>query len=308
MIYLLYGEEQYLVNDELSRITKSHAGASIEKFISPKFSDLIEAISIPSLFSPNRLIIVEDLDFSQENEKFIPSISDLSDSVSLVIKNPEGLDKRSKTYKAIEARSEVHEFRMIPEWEEDKIAEFVKKGFEKQGKKISTDNAYLLVDGAGRNLGILSSEILKISTYAGEKQTIEKEDIEKLMARGGWDAFSLSQAVFLKNRALALKMAENLINDNEDPIALLGLLASQFRTLYKVKLLAGRGDNPSQISRRLKASQFYINKLFENSRIFKLDEIQNAMEAIYYTDLRLKSGYAAKSELSILISDILQNA
>lgn len=304
MIYLLFGEEQYLVKKTLSRVLAEHKDAAVEKLDAPELLSLVETINIPSLFAPQRVIIVDSLDLSEADDNFISCLSSLPQGVTLILKNPAGLDRRSKVFKAISSLGEVHECKPIPEWEESQVVEFVINAFAEYKKKIDTDLARILVEGVGRNLGLLQSEAQKITTYMGERAVVDKSDIEKLMVRSGWDAYSFAQAVLDKNCPLALKTLIELIREKENPVELLGLLSAQMRMLFKIKLLASMGQNPPQIAKRLKASPYYINRLYEASRNFKLEKLKDALGLLYNTDLKLKSGYDHKTELSLLVTEL----
>ena len=74
--------------------------------------------------------------------------------------------------------------------------------------------------------------------------------------------------------------------------------------LFKIKLLAAEGLPPPQIARRLKASPYYINRLYDASRNFTLAKLRDALGLLYNTDLRIKSGYDNKTELTLLVTEL----
>lgn len=304
MIYLLYGEEQLLIDKKLASILEKNKNAGVEKFDAPEPKILIETISIPSLFAPVRVLIITNLDLSGDVENLMDSFANLPPGISLIIKNPIGLDKRSKIYKTIESYGEVHEFKAIPQWEEESIIDFVIKTFADNKKKISRDGAYLLVEGVGRNLALISSEIEKICTYLGQKEEVEPKDLETIIVKSGWDAFSFAENVLNRNSSQAASLLQRLLRDKEDPIGLLGLLSSQFRTLYKIKLLSAKSPDPGQITRRLKASPFYIKKLLDKAKKFTLGELKRAIEIMYNADLAIKSGQKPENILALLVADL----
>src|SRR3989339_774926 len=163
MIYLLYGEEQFLVKEEYLRILAKHPNYSKEILQDVSASQIVEMVSMPSLFYPQRIIVLDEFDFEKSSDLLVDCLSNIPEGVIVIIKNPLEMDKRSKLYKMINSKGEVHEFKTIPEWEEDKAVSFVKKMFLRFGKKISDEDARFLVEGVGRNLSLLYSEIVKIT-------------------------------------------------------------------------------------------------------------------------------------------------
>ncbi|MBI5700973.1 DNA polymerase III subunit delta [Candidatus Saganbacteria bacterium] len=308
MIYLIYGEEQYLVRDFISRVIEKNKGAAIEKLDSPSLNSLVEIISIPSLFSPDRIIIAEDLALNEDSEKFASALQTMPPNLTLIIKKADGFDKRTKFYKTIEPICEIHEFKSIPEWEEGKLSEFVIGAFAKLNKKITRDNADILVENVGRNMALLNAEIEKISTYAGDKNTIEISDIEDVVTRSGWDSFAFVNLVVGRDYKNALKTIERLLSENEEPSNLLALASSQYRDMFKVKLLASNGASVNEIMGRMKkTSYYYINKLFMAVKHFRLEELEHGLERFYEADLKIKSGYSPRVVFPLLLSELMPN-
>ncbi|OGC08604.1 DNA polymerase III subunit delta [candidate division WOR-1 bacterium RIFOXYD2_FULL_36_8] len=305
MIYLIYGDEQFLVQEEYKSILDKNPDASVEKPQDVSDKQLVELIFMHSLFSPKRIIVLDGFDFENATDLLATSFSNIPEGVIVVIKNPVALDKRSKIYKIINAHGKTYEFKNIPEWEEEKVVDFVKRTFLRSGKSISNDDAYFLVEGVGRNLSLLNSEIDKISTYVGEKELIEKSDIETLMIRSGLDLFTLLNSMFEKNALIAFRAIKSLLKEKENPLSILAFLASQYRLLLKVKLLSSLGRDPSQIARELKSSPYYIKRLCDRSRIFNVNLLKEALLMMYDADLKMKSGYDSEIELSLLISNLV---
>ena len=129
-LYLLHGNEQFLIKKEISSILAKNPNASVEKDLSLDLKTLVEMASMPSLFSPERIYIVDSPDFSDDISFFINFLEGgIPSGVSIIIKNPESFDRRNKFYKVIEKHAKIIEFKKIPEWDEDKAAQFLVKIF-----------------------------------------------------------------------------------------------------------------------------------------------------------------------------------
>lgn len=115
-IYLLYGEERFLIRRELEQIKKLNPGAAVEILSEIPAAELAEKIFLPSLFSPSRILIINDFDFSDEAGALEKALACIPPSLTLVFVYPKNLDGRTRIYKAIEDQACEIECRRIPEW------------------------------------------------------------------------------------------------------------------------------------------------------------------------------------------------
>jgi len=303
-LYLLFGEERFLIKRKLAEILNQHPGAEIVTLEEPKTAELIEKITTPSLFNPQRVFMVSNYPLFSGEEEIMTLLTNLPAGVILIFDSPPDLDRRKKIFKIIEEKGEVVECRSIPEWQEEELIAGVAALAGELGKTINRSGAELLIEFTGRNLGLLHSELEKLAVYIKDRQEIKEEDIRLLSPRIGVDAYSLSGALLRRDQKGALASLRHLLNDREDPVGLLGLLAVEFRTLYKTKLLKKRGLNQYQISQQIKSSPYFISKILGAVDRFGEEELESDLKLLYQTDLRLKSGFDSRVELELLVTEL----
>lgn len=309
MIYIIYGEEQYLIDEKIKSIVNQNKSASIDKCASPKSAELSEMLMIPSLFSPQKIIIVDSFDMSLLSSELLSAIKSIPDAIILVFKNPEGMDFRNKLQKELSQKSTVLEYKEIPEWEEETVIDFIVKKFKELKKEISRENAGLIVQSIGRNLSLIDSEIEKIATYLGHKSIVGHVDLENMISAEFWGNFSLINAMFARDNKKALVLLNKMLKDNEEPVKVLSFLSSQFSTLNKVKYLSQKGLNANQMAARLKrVSPYYIKKLIDVAARFSMEEVGAALRNMLESDIRMKSGYNQRLELEMLVANTYSNA
>lgn len=289
MINLIIGDEEYLIAEELKRIREKFKDRAFEKLKDPSSSELTENLSLPSLFSPSRLVFVSDFDFKNDDEALLSALKNLDPQIELVFVSPRNLDRRRGNYKLI---ASIKEFKGFADWEDDQASEWVAQYARSLGKEIVKDAAELLVAISGKNLFALSSEIQKLAAYCGEKKRIEEEDILALASNQDFNVFSFTEALKNKNLSQALRLLEKMIKNNEEMVPLLGLIFSQFRALLLAK------------TNRLKAGGYYLKKCLEQSRKFTAPALWGILEKIYASDLRLKKGESGKAVMPLLTEEI----
>jgi DNA polymerase-3 subunit delta len=98
-------------------------------------------------------------------------------------------------------------------------------------KRLSRQAEALLKDRVGGNMRLLQSELEKLALYA-EGAVIEPADVELLVARAREEEFlELSDALQKRDLRAALRYADDALDQETHPLALLGTISSIVRTL-----------------------------------------------------------------------------
>lgn len=109
------------------------------------------------------------------------------------------------------------------------------------GKAITDEAIVKLLEMVGPNMLQLQMEIEKMALYLGEELEITRELVEDLVAKTlEHDAFKMLNAYLEHNQEEALKIYHDLLRQKEEPIKLVGLLASNIRTMTQVFYLQKR--------------------------------------------------------------------
>ncbi len=303
-VYLLFGEERFLVRQELAGIISKYPGAETENLSDIAPGQLLEVLFTPSLFSPQKIFIVHDFDFSADGAERLAALADIPPGTVVVFVDPQ-FDRRTKVFKGIEPLVDAIECKKLSEWDEDRVVAWIIKTANDLKKTISRDNARLLLDYIGFDLGTLYSEIEKLTVYLDKKKEIDKEDIERMVSRTGYDVYTLSGALLKKDKKTAFASLNQLFTDKEDAFETIGFIASQYRILYKIKLLQKRRMDQYQISRAAKASPYQVKRMLSAVSRFQEPELERAINSLYQTSLKLKTGSDQKIEMYLLLSELL---
>ncbi len=304
MIYLLYGDEDYLINEEVARLKQKFKDYPSEKFESISAADLFENLKTPGLFGSNRLVIVYNFDLQDDDEVLASLAKTLDPNIELVFVSPQNLDRRKKGYKAIAPHAEIKEFKSYADWEMDQLVSWLIDKIKFQSKKISPRNAELLVEISGKNLLSLINEVKKIITYIGNRDEIKEEDILLLASQKDIHVFAFVDALREKNVQKSLHLMEAVLRDRASVVQLVALISSQFRSLLGVKLLQQKGLDQYAIAKKMQYGAFYIKKLLQSASKFPLNRLKAILELLYHSDLGLKRGESAQVLLPLLVEDI----
>lgn len=312
-VYLLYGEEQFLI-EETKNLIVEHALESEEREFGLSVYDLeetavdvaIEDCETIPFFGGNKVVIMKNpyfLTAEKGKEKvehnlstFLEYLNQPSPSTVAVIIAPyEKLDERKKVTKELKKKAEVlHAKKMT---EHDTI-NWIKHRFESAGYNITNgaaENLQLLV---GFNLTQLNMEIEKLKLYSMEDKTIDEDKVALLVSRSLEDnVFHLVDQVVQRNLKGVLETYRDLLKRNEEPIKILAVVASHLRLLFQVKALLKKGYSQAQIAKQLKIHPYRVKLAAAKSGNFDEQWLLNCLEQLSELDYQMKTGFGNREKM-----------
>ncbi|MGN1326581.1 MAG: DNA polymerase III subunit delta [Clostridia bacterium] len=317
-IYLLYGEERYLLDNCLKKIKKLFGdminGINYIQIDNNNIAEIISDIETPAFGYPKKLIIAKNTELFQKSSKKGKKSTD-EDDKSKAKKDENKFENRLATY--IDENMELIEDSAIiifveNDVEKNNLYKAIEKNgclcnFEKQkpvelakriksicnAYKVNIDNSTLnyFIESCGTSLQDLINEIRKQIEYVGENGTITTQTID-LLAIKQFDSiiFDLTDNLGKKNISGALKVLRNLI-DSKEPIQKIFItLYGHFKKLYITKIAINEKLNIAQ-SLNLKPNQtFLTTKYTMQSKYFKEEELRKILQEFIDLDYKVKNG------------------
>ena len=306
-IYLLYGEETFLLQQQLNKIKKKFGeiikGINYIEIDENNIQELIADIETPAFGYSTKLIIARNTGiFKREvkgrsggaskelkdkiNEYLKSNIDMINESVILVFVENE-VEKNS-IYNTIERIGTVCNF------EEQKPFQIIKRlKAICNSYKVNVDESTLqyLIESCGTNMQDLINEIRKLIEYAGENGKIQKQDIDKLCIKKIESViFDLTDNLGQKKVKEALEVLYNLIASKEPIQKILITLYNHFKKLYFVKIAIANNKDVAQ-SLQLKPNQmFLVNKYKLQAKGFKTSELRKIIQELEDLDYHYKIG------------------
>ena len=306
-IYLLYGEETFLLQQQLNKIKKKFGeiikGINYIAIDENNIQELIADIETPAFGYSTKLIIARNTGiFKREvkgrsggaskelkdkiNEYLKYNIDMINESVILVFVENE-VEKNS-IYNTIEKIGTVCNF------EEQKPFQIIKRlKAICNSYKVNVDESTLqyLIESCGTNMQDLINEIRKLIEYAGENGKIQKQDIDKLCIKKIESIiFDLTDNLGQKKVKEALEVLYNLIASKEPIQKILITLYNHFKKLYFVKIAIANNKDVAQ-SLQLKPNQmFLVNKYKLQAKGFKTSELRKIIQELEDLDYHYKIG------------------
>lgn len=299
MIYVLHGEEQYLLKKELQRIIDQNV--TFEKEMNTSVFDasktpmeeiIADAQTIP-FFSDKKVVVVNHANFlsssndTQSNLEVFEHYLDkpCDTTILILICEHEKLDSRKKIVKRIQKEAKVLKFSLFNDFER---SQFVKKECEKREMHFAREALQEFYFRAGYSPARILNELDKLSLYS---KTIEKEDVCALVVRPLEDnVFDLFTMLVKKKFKKAYQYWKDFENQNIDPIAIIAMLASQYRFLHLVSMLRISGYTKVEIAKQLNAHSYRVEKTMEMCSLISEKEIAAALNDLAGLDQQMKAG------------------
>lgn len=235
MIVVLTGNEPYLIDYEIEK-----AGSDVESYT--EFNDAVyNAVITYPMFSKTQVIVVRSESIPTDNQ-FLKMITGIPDFTHLYIV-PEKIDKRTKSYKALKDMGAIREVNKVSE---DYLRRLLLKLIQQNGSKIRNTDMDYLIQRSGylvdENINLYHLNIwIKQICYASEE--ITREEICCFVPESTQvKIFSLSEKILKKDGEGTMKLAVRLIEEKENPVAMLSLLLRSFRLGYKCSLYPDMND------------------------------------------------------------------
>ncbi len=294
MIYLLFGEDNYIKNELLKKVKKNFGelqlGINYIQIDENNVENIISDIETPAFGYEKKLIIAKNCNIVKKKnligEKLAEYIdsNDIDDTDIVIIEDE--VDKTSSIYKILQKKATIKE---CNEKKPNEIIAQIKSIATAYGVNIKENIAQYFIECVGTNMQDIINELRKLIEYEGKGGTISKEDIDNLTIKKTESIiFDLTDNLGKKNIKEAMNVLHNLVYAKEPVQKILIMLYNHFKKLYIVKI--SKGENISQ-NLKLKPNQiFLVNKYQNQARFFEECELRSIIDELINLDESSKNG------------------
>ncbi|MBQ4104802.1 MAG: DNA polymerase III subunit delta [Clostridia bacterium] len=331
-IYVIFGDEKYLVKFYTKELVKAVAGTDPSEFAYHEFSgsadlnSLAAAIGVVPFMSEYNCVLVSDMDVSKLSKEDYDSLKELIKSVpdttvlifsycAVVAKDkPSNNDEKKprSRFKPFCDAVEKHGMGAVAEINmrtavalEHQLAKWA----DKMGKKLSLPVASKIIYYSGTDLATLRFELDKLCAFAGESEeiTIEMVDtivIKKLEAR----VFDMVDNVIYGNTDKAYTQLYQLFAQREDPRGIVRLLGLAYVDLYRARVTTASGGNMKDTADFFKYGNrtWALNKAVKKADRLSTNALRESMGEIVSLNAKMNStSMNEEAAVEKLIADLV---
>ena len=305
-IYLLYGEERFLLENSLKNIKRLFgekvSGINYISLDETNINGIISDLETPAFGYEKKLIIAKNTGLFKKDAK---KKNKIDDSIKARLNEyiQESIDSINDTIVLVFVEENVEKCDLLTTIEKNGIVcnfEYLKP-FQIQSRLKAIANAYKVnaedsvlvyfIESCGTDMQELINEFRKLIEYSGTGGKITKEDIDKLSIKKMESIiFDLTDSLGKKNTKEAIDVLRNLIASKEPLAKILITLYNHFKKIYLTRV-AIQNNKDIASSLGLRPNQmFLINKYKHQASYFKTKELRKILQELCDLDYKYKIG------------------
>ena len=301
MNYLLIGNEIYGQNQRKKQLIEQFVSIDDQMNLTYYNEEanndirqlIIQCQTYPFL-SDYRVIVYENPSFifdsklldAKQQQALVDYLSNPVETTVLIMVINKTVNSNSLIYKKISKYFKIEKFDKLSQNDFEKL---VRDDLKTNSVNISKDALELLLSRLDNDVEKYKNELNKLLTYGSE---LDYQDIDYLINQPiENDIFKLTNAINQNDLAASLKVYRDLLTNNKnDVLSIIGLLASQYRSMSQVKLLSQLGYNNAQIAAKLNVSAGSVYYKLRDSLNLSAKELMNKLNQLAILDESIKSG------------------
>ena len=246
------------------------------------------------MFASRRVVLLRDIAGLEGDPEPLSAYGSNPPQQSFLIVRAPKLDRKRKVHKALAEAGQCLAFRApantaaLQELEAEMKAMAGARGI---GLEMSA--VRLLLEVCGTDLSRMASELDKLAVWlgpeAGRAAPVDAATIRGLVAGTGLlSGWELADALTERNSTDAIAAARRLLDAGEEPIRILGGLASRARSLLRAKAMTEAGASPKSVVDGARA-WYFREALARGLQRYTMDDLLAMPGRILETDRSFKS-------------------
>jgi DNA polymerase-3 subunit delta len=268
---------------------------------------LLDGVRTPSLWDPQKWILLRHGErlTAKAWETLLPLLQEPFERSVLVIQCAKA-DGRVKFFQALaKAEERCALVKLEPaiggEWNL-----WLQSFLREAGKGMNDPARDLLREWTMGSLSELKHSVDRAALFAGDEPEIRREHVAAVGFRiTTEDVFRLTGAILAGDRAMSLGLLETMMKQGEEPLALLGLMARQYRWLLSILAMRAEGKGDQSIAQACGIFPAAGKVLFPAARRLGGKGVIKGLSALAQADHTLKSSRQPKEHvLTQLLLDL----
>ena len=308
--YLLTGSDAAKLDAALSRLRaraeREGGQGSLETFAgagssAPDVEALIGSLPAISLMSERRYLLADGVERWRPTQvdALATAMKSAPAEVTVVLvargKAPKGLREAVEAIDGEVLAYEAPQRRELPSW--------LVRAARDRGFALAPQAARALVDRLGDGTVRLANELDRLALWAGERGSVELEDLEELTAddseQAGW---TLGDAVVARDREAAVAAADALLDQGEALTPLIYGMASRLRSAHQAAGALAEGRSPQQVEAALPMAPYPSKMLVRSVRGVDPDELSEAIGAVADLEWWARGGSDYTDEVALTLA------
>jgi DNA polymerase III subunit delta len=293
-VLLLHGEEPFLAEEEAKRVLDAWRAELVSDFgyeaLDPgtlNASKLRDSVRQLPFLDPFRIVAVRSLPVRRA-EGLAAGLSDVPETTRVLLTVSGRLGAGNALAKAVAAADHglAREFprlkgRALSDWASERV----------RSLGLPPSIAPMVLRSSPADLGILDSEMRKLSAYHASGFPLDRDALSALLAGGHEEeVFRLTDNLLPRPSGDAFRVARSLVRGGESPTTLAYRVSRQLAMVLAVRARRDRGESLAEIQAAMSEHPFRIQKAFEAAGSVDSARLEEGLKALLAYEWEVKSG------------------
>lgn len=294
-VYLLYGEERYLIRQYRDKLKKaiidpedtmniaSYEGSDID------VKELIISADTMPFFAEHRLIMVQDSRLFKKNTELLAEYFENIPETTYFVFVEDEVEEKTKIFKAASKFGSTVKF-TTPK--EDILKKWIIGRIGKEGKDITQAAYQSFINKTGTDMENIEKELEKLICYTMDKKAIEVADVEAVTTEQiSSKIYELVNIISNHQQKQALDMFYDLLSQKEKPSRILYSLTKHFDTLLTIKIMSNQGFHTREMEDRTGLKDWMIRRYMGQTKAFSIEVLKKAVQDGVDYETAIKTGH-----------------
>lgn len=293
-MYFLFGEEPYLLNQSVERfkyavLTEGAVDFNYSLFYASDadISVVRDAVETLPMMAAKRLVILKESQELTEKEWAELEVliqSPVESTVFVLLASR--VDKRKKQIRQLLEKADCVEFKKPYE---NQIPSWISYIAQTLGLSLSNDAINLLHKLVGHHLTEIEGELKKLGEFAGSRR-IEMQDVAQVVSRSKEEnVFDFTKAIGENDRVKALEHLVHLLDQGQNEIGIISLVARHVRILLSLKRGMDEGLHGAKLAHYAQVPPYFLESYLDQARLWTAKKLEQTLIVLAETDRALKS-------------------
>lgn len=291
-VYLLYGEERYLVRQYKELLKQAVLDGGDEMNYTGFEGSGVNLLEVEEIadtlpfFHDYRIVIWEESGLFKSANDFTEYLPQMPDTTILLFVE-KAVDKRNKLYKYVQKNGLAVEMAAMNTADTKK---FVAMKLRDSGRKIRESTAQYFLEQVEGSLNNIENELEKLIAYTYGREEITKEDIDAVCSvQVTGQMFKMLDAAAAGQKQELMQYYHDLLELKESPMSILYLLTRHFNILLQVKAVSG-GLSKQETAKKIGIPPFSVGKYQAQCRRFTKERLKEMLQLCVNTEFDFKQG------------------
>lgn len=294
-VYFIFGDEPFLIDQCVNRFKYGLLDENSFDFNYSLFyasdadvqsiKDTVETLPV---FAQRRVVILKNSHELKESEwNELESLFKNPVDSTVFVLFADKIDKRKKHFKNLIDTSSALEFKKpydneIPRW-----INYYASQYELKLTQGAVHRLHRLV---GNNLSEIYAQLEKIKVYLDGATTVDVEHVNAVVSNSREESvFDFTKAVGQKDRVRALEQIVSLLDQGQNEIGIVNLLARHMRILLTVRTGMDQGIGGTKLANLANVSPYFIEEYCAQAKGWPVRKLEDSLVLLGETDKALKS-------------------